>query len=444
MRADNSQLPIVALVGRPNVGKSTLFNRLAAERIAIVESFPGVTRDRLYAPANWTGHEFLLVDTGGITDKRDSLSQQVTSQALLAMREADVIVFLVDARAGLLPPDKEIGERLRRIGKPVLLVANKAEHQPAEVVDFYELGLGEAMTVSAEHGLGLGDVLDKVVASLPKPGAIQDHQGIAVAVVGRPNVGKSSLVNALLGADRVIISDEPGTTRDAIDTHLVQDGVDFTLIDTAGIRRAARVDEPVEYYGVLRAIRAMERSEVVLLLLSANDPATMQDQRIAGLILQAGKACAIVVNKWDLMTGKSTSQAEVKEQILDAMQFLQFAPVQFISVRTGLGISRIMPAVSELAAEYARRIPTARLNEVLNEAVLVHEPPTHKGRKLRLFYATQVRTKPPVIQIHVNHPELVHFSYQRYLENRLREAFGFQGTPLRLHFKARTGRRSDT
>lgn len=429
--------PLVAIVGRPNVGKSTLFNRLAKERIAIVESVPGVTRDRLYAPANWNGREFLLVDTGGITDSRDSLDKQVSDQALLAAAEADLVLFLVDARDGLLPMDKEIGGLLRRVGKPVLLVANKAESMPAPEAEFYPLGLGEPMPLSAEHGLRVGDLLDQIVALLPPAGTNPEPAGMAVAVVGRPNVGKSSLVNALLGDKRVITGDRPGTTRDAIDTKLSYEGNELTLIDTAGIRRSARVEERIEYYSVLRALKAIERCDVTLLVLEAGDPATIQDQHIAGIAHDAGKACLILVNKWDLVAKEEKDTRVFKDRIRTAMEFMDYAPIEFISARTGYGMKHVLPLVISAAAEHARRIPTSRLNEVLNEAVLMHEPPSYKGRKLRLYYASQVRAKPPLIAIQVNDPDLVHFSYRRYLENRFREAFGLSGTPLWLNFKPR-------
>jgi len=434
-------LPLVALVGRPNVGKSTFFNRLSKERIAIVESSPGVTRDRLHAKVNWSGRDFLLVDTGGITDSRESMAQQVTNQAMLAAAEADVILFLVDGRDGLLPMDQEIAGHLRRIGRPLILVVNKAEHLKGAEADFYRLGLGEALSISAEHGLGINDVLDRTVEAFPEAGNAEPEPGLCVAVVGRPNVGKSSLVNALLGVERVLTSEVPGTTRDAIDTRLNLDGATVTLIDTAGIRRAARFGEPVEYYSVLRAIRAVERSDLVLLILAADDLGTQQDQRIAGIIQQASKAVVIAVNKWDLRgVLPEGTQEEYFVKIREIFEFLDFAPIAFISARTGAGLDKLVPTILEVAAEYERRIPTARLNEVLNEAVLVHEPPTHKGRKLKLFYAAQVRTKPPVFLLHVNDPELVHFSYQRYLENRFREAFGLRGTPIILRFKKRSRR----
>lgn len=430
---------LVAIVGRPNVGKSTLFNRLAKERKAIVQGDPGVTRDRIYASADWAGREFLVVDTGGITEDRDDLARQVTNQALMAAAEADVILFVVDARQGILPMDHEIAGHLRRIGQPVLLLANKAEGGEEAAADFYPLGLGAAMPISAEHGLGIGDFLDRLAEVLPEKGRTVAPSGIAVAVVGRPNVGKSSLVNALLGAERVIIGDKPGTTRDAVDTHMIHEGREFVLIDTAGLRRAARIGEPVEYYGVLRAIKAVERCDVALLVLAADEPVSAQDQRIAGLIDQAGKACLIVVNKCDLPAFQDGEQKGMEERIRKAITFLDYAPILRVSAKTGRGLLRIIPGVAEAAAEHARRIPTARLNEVLNGAVLVHEPPSYKGRKLRLFYATQVKTKPPVILIQVNDPNLLHFSYQRFLEHRFREAFGLKGTPFLLRFKARRG-----
>ena len=430
-------LPLVAVVGRSNVGKSTLFNRLTSERLAIVENVPGVTRDRIYAQSSWNGRSFLVVDTGGITDSRDSMAKQITDQSLLAANEADVVVFLVNVRDGLVAMDQIAAEQLRRVKKPVILVANKAEQLHEAAADFYPLGLGQALPISAEHGLGIGDLLDLVVSSLPDQAEADTPVGLAIAVVGRPNVGKSTLVNTLLGKERMITSDQPGTTRDAIDSPLIYGEQPLTLIDTAGIRRAAKIDEPVEYYSVLRAIRAAERSDVVLLMLLASDPATIQDKRIAGIAHQAGRACLILINKWDTVTGEDRDQGEFTAKVRDELKFLDYAPVLFISARTGLGVNRILPVVMEIAAEHARKIPTARLNEVLNEAVLMHEPPSYKGRKLRLYYATQVHTKPPIIQLHVNDPGLVHFSYHRYLENQFRQAFGLKGTPLILRFKPR-------
>ncbi|MDI6871292.1 MAG: ribosome biogenesis GTPase Der [Bacillota bacterium] len=434
-------LPLVAIVGRPNVGKSALFNRLAARRTAIVEATPGVTRDRLYQRCEWGKHDFVLVDTGGIEPESDDpIVEQTRRQADLAMREADVILFVVDGRDGLLPADEEVAERLRRTRKPVLLVVNKAEGlRPEEAAaDFYALGLGQPLPVSALHGLGIGDLLDEVVRRFPRmaEGPV-DPAVTRVAVVGRPNVGKSSLVNAVLGEERVITSDIPGTTRDAIDTPFTRDGRHYVIIDTAGIRRRSSIKESVERYSVLRAIKAIERSDIVLVVLDATAGVTEQDRRIAGLGHEAGRGTILVVNKWDLVEKDERTMAAFTRRIRAELAFLDYAPLIFVSAVRGKRIPQLIDLVEYVAEQQSRRVQTSHLNEVLSDAVARQEPPSDKGRALKLFYGTQVGVRPPTFVLFVNDPALMHFTYRRYLENRLREAYGFEGTPLILKARAR-------
>ncbi|MFB5082854.1 ribosome biogenesis GTPase Der [Symbiobacterium thermophilum] len=435
--------PIVAIVGRPNVGKSTLFNRLTQSRHAIVEDQPGVTRDRLYADTEWNGRTLTLVDTGGIQlDKEgDTIEAHVTRQAELAIREADVIIFVVDVTDGVTAPDLEVADLLRRQRKPVIVAVNKVENlkREDEALEFWALGLEPLINVSAEHGLGTGDLLDAVVASLPDLPEPEPEEGgpVRVAVIGRPNVGKSSLVNAILGEERVIVSDVPGTTRDAIDV-LVERGEDkFLLIDTAGMRRKARVEEAVERYSVMRALRAVERAQVVLIVIDAQDGVTEQDQRIAGYAHENGKACIVVVNKWDLIEKDDRTMAKMTEEVRMRLAFMDYAMIHFVSAKTRARVHRLLPLIKEAAANHARRISTRELNDLVREAVALNPPPSDKGRRLKIFYATQPHVSPPGFVFFVNDSELVHFSYQRYLENQLRQTYAFEGTPINLYFRTR-------
>lgn len=431
--------PIVAIVGRPNVGKSTLFNQIIGERLAIVEGVPGITRDRLYRETTWLDKSFLLVDTGGITsNKSDPFNVKVYNQAKLAIEEADVIWFVVDAREGLHPLDQEIADILRKTKKPLILVGNKADtYDPALASDFYALGFGPPLLISAEHALNLGDLLDQTVAEFPSQQP-EAEDAIRVALIGRPNTGKSSLLNALLGEERVIVSPIPGTTRDAIDTPFQYGGVNYILVDTAGIRRKARVEEAVEYYSVLRAIRAVERADVAIVVLDATDFLAEQDKKVAGIAHEAGKAVVLVVNKWDLVEKDDRTAKAFLEKLRYELSFLDYAPVLFISAKTGQRVKKVLPEVFSVANEYAKRIPTRALNELLREALLRHQPPSHKGKQLKVYYATQVKVKPPTIQLWVNDPTLMHFSFRRFLENQIRENFGFTGSPLHFLVRSRT------
>lgn len=427
--------PIVAIVGRPNVGKSTLFNRIVGERIAIVEGIPGITRDRLYRETEWLGKPFLLIDTGGITSEKDPLMAEISNQAHTAITEADVILFMVDGKEGLHPLDREIADILRRTNKPVILVVNKADqYDPVLKSEFYALGFNEPVLISAEHALNIGDLLDQIVTEFPVL-TEEEEKGIRVALIGRPNSGKSSLLNALLGEERVIVSSLPGTTRDAIDTPFLFAGQKYILVDTAGIRRKARVEEAVEYYSVLRAIRAVERADVALVVLDAGEFLAEQDKKVAGIALEAGKAVVLVVNKWDLVMKDQHTTKEYMERIRQELSFLDYAPVLFISAKTGQRVRKVLPQVLAVANEYTKRVPTHALNEILREAIMMHQPPAHKGKQLKIYYATQINVKPPTIQLMVNDPSLLHFSFRRYLENRFREHFGFVGSPL--HFLVR-------
>jgi GTP-binding protein len=432
-------LPIVAIVGRPNVGKSTLFNRIVRERLAIVQDWPGVTRDRLMSKAEWLGREFYLIDTGGITAEEDPLIQQVRQQAQAAMEEADVIVFIVDGRFGIHPDDEEVARTLRRTKRPVILAVNKVEdHQSGADAEFYKLGFGEPVLISAEHAMNIGDLLDKIILNFPEEEEFDEGDAIRVAVAGRPNAGKSSLVNALLGEERVIVSSIPGTTRDAIDTLLKHDEKEYLLIDTAGIRRKSRIEDPVEYYSVLRAMRAIERADVALVVLDATDFLTEQDRRVAGLVQEANKACILIVNKWDIVEKDTKTAKAMEEQIRKDLSSLDYAPILFLSAKTHWHMNRLLPMVDAVANEFAHRVPTRILNELLADAIAMHHPPARKGRELKIHYITQVQIKPPTFALWVNDPSLMHFSYQRYLENRMRESFGFGGTPIRWVLKRRT------
>ena len=428
--------PIVAIVGRPNVGKSTLFNRIAEKRVSIVDDTPGVTRDRIYADAEWTGHEFALVDTGGIDfNETDELLPAMRNQAKLAMEEADVILFVVDGKVGITDVDQIIVSMLRTTKKPVVLAVNKVDNLKGvtDSYEFYGLGLGEPFAVSAVNALNLGDLLDAIVEALPEEVPIEDEPDtIRVAVVGRPNVGKSSLVNALLGQERVVVSNIPGTTRDAVDTYFKQDGVTFIFVDTAGMRRRGRIDAALERYSVIRSLRAIDRADVVLMLIDAVDGVTEQDKKIAGYVHESGRASVLVVNKWDLLPKDGKTSLRYTETLRQELGFMQYAPVVFLSALTKQRVTRIPEVVKFVAEQHAMRVSTSLLNQVVRDAVGINPPPSDRGRKLKIFYATQASVRPPTIVIFVNDQELMHFSYLRFLENKLREAFGFEGTPLKL------------
>ncbi len=430
--------PVIAIVGRPNVGKSTLFNRIIKQKLAIVEDTPGVTRDRLYAKGGWLNREFLLIDTGGLTDERDPIQAQIRKQVELALEEADAIIMVADGREPLTTSDYQVAELLRKTKKPVILAVNKIESHPATAdPEIYSLGLGEPILISADHGLNVGDLLEAALADIAIEPENEEDDLIRVTFIGRPNVGKSSLVNALLGEERVIVSDQPGTTRDAIDTPLHLHGINYLLVDTAGIRRKAKVEEPVEYYSVLRAIRAVERSDVVIMVLDASEVITEQDLRIAGIIKDAGKACIILINKWDLIEKDNATAGQFEEQIRRELGFLDFAPFLFVSAKTGQRLGKILQLVNSVMESYTFRISSNRLNQVIGEITALHQPPSVKGRMFKIYYTKQIKVKPPTFQFSVNDPDGMHFSYQRYLENKLREYFGFVGAPIRFQMKAK-------
>lgn len=452
-----AQKPLIALVGRPNVGKSTLFNRLVGERMAVTDEIPGTTRDRLVAEFDWRGKLFQVVDTGGIEvyqpkGARDDsplaegsadFVPQIKAQALLAVQDADLVIMLVDSDTGITAADEEIAEILRRTKKPVLVAANKADHvkHTDNAVEFYALGLGEVYAVSAIHGLGVGDLLDAVYEALEAdqiPEQAEDDH-LKIAIIGRPNVGKSSLLNRLLGEERVIVSPIAGTTRDAIDTDITYFGERVTLIDTAGIRKRGKIEPGVEKYSVVRANKAMERADVVLLVLDAQDGITEQDQHIAGYVVDAGKSMVIVVNKWDAVEKSTQSQREFEKQITSKFDFLPDPPVIFISALTGQRIHEVMEVAKRVYEGRHFRIPTGELNRLMRDAYHKHTPPVRGTRRLKLLYASQVAVAPPIILIHVNDPRLVHFTYKRFLENQIREVYPFAGTPLRLSFRSRDG-----
>ncbi len=433
---------IVAIVGRPNVGKSTLFNRLTAARTAIEEKVPGVTRDRLYGTSEWRGISFIVIDTGGITfERHDPIIRQVRHQAELAVEEAQVILFLLDGREGPVPLDQEIANLLRRSGKPVILVVNKIDHVEAAagVTAFYSLGMGDPMPISASHGRGTGDLLDRICQLLPaeEKGSAAEQDAVRVALVGRPNVGKSQLLNTILGRERVIVSATPGTTRDAVDTSVNFDGASYLLIDTAGVRRKSKVKEAVEYYSVLRALKAVERADLALLLLDGESGIAEQEKKLAGFVEQAGRGLIFAVNKWDLVKGKQEARREWLAEISRGFAFTPYAPVIFISALTGSRVQELFPLFDRLRQELYKRVPTSLLNELLLDALAVNPPPTYKGKRLKIYYATQAAVRPPTFIFFVNNPQFMHFSYRRYLENRLREAFDFSGVPLRLKIRAR-------
>lgn len=463
--------PLVAIVGRPNVGKSTFFNRMIGERIAIVEDLPGTTRDRLYGDTDWNGREFTLIDTGGLEFGSDipvgqvglsgqsgDLMDHVGAQAQLAIEEADVIVFMVDARAGITSADQEVAEMLRRANKPVVLAANKADNasRRMDAIEFYSLGLGEPIVISSIQGTGTGDLLDRIVEEFPpaqEEEEVEEENTVRIAIVGRPNVGKSSLLNAILGEQRAIVSDVPGTTRDSIDTTIDFQDHKLVLVDTAGIRRRGRVGVGIEKYSVLRSTRAIERCDVALLLVDASEGLAAQDTHIAGVVHDQAKGVIVVVNKWDLAQQQRrderdeiyahpkdeiASAEEYRELLAEGLKFIPYAPVVFASAKTGYHVKSILETALKIAQMRYLRVPTARLNEVVQAAIRRHDPTVIRNKPLKIYYATQVRVNPPTFVFFVNNTQGVHFSYERYLENRLREAFSFRGTAIRLQFRPRS------
>ena len=429
---------VLAIVGRPNVGKSTLFNKLAGERVSIVEDIPGITRDRIYFDTEWNGRPITVIDTGGIEPKTDDIIlSKMKMQAELAIETADVIAFVCDVRAGLTAADRDIAVMLIKSGKPVVLCVNKIDSigsLPMEYYEFYELGFdGDPIALSSLHGTGTGDLLDRVLELAPSDGEEEEEDdSIKVAVIGKPNAGKSSIINKILGEDRVIVSDIPGTTRDAIDTKVENEYGKYTFIDTAGIRRQKKVIDRVEKYSVLRSHSAVERADVCLIMIDATAGITEQDEKIAGLSHEAGKAAIIVVNKWDLVEKDNSSVKKFTDNIREALAYMPYAPIIFVSAKTGQRVDKLFERINYVNEQACMRISTGMLNDVLNDAVSRVQPPTDKGKRLKIYYMTQVSTKPPTVVIFVNDAELFHFSYQRYIENKLREVFGFSGTPIRI------------
>ena len=428
-------------MGRPNVGKSTLFNKIVGKRIAIVEDTPGVTRDRIYADAEWLNYKFTLIDTGGIEpESEDIIAKQMRRQAELAIETANVIIFIVDGRAGITAADEEVADMLRRCKKPIVLVVNKVDHPKFEesIYDFYSLGIGTPISISAEQGLGIGDMLDEVVAGFSTMDEDEEEHSIGIAVVGRPNVGKSSLVNALLGEERTIVSNVPGTTRDAIDSPFTYGGKDYTLIDTAGIRRKRSIeDETVERYSVIRSLAAIRRCDIALIVVDAERGLSEQDVRIAGYVHEEGKASVLVVNKWDAIEKDTYTVEKFKKEMLADLAFMSYVPMLFISAKTGQRVQKVMEMASFAYEQNSIRITTGKLNDIVNEAITMNDPPVNNGRRLRVYYSTQVSTCPPTFVIFVNEPDLMHFSYRRYLENYIRKSFSITATPIRLIIRKR-------
>lgn len=425
----------VAIVGRPNVGKSTIFNRLVGERVSIVEDVPGVTRDRIYAEVEWLSTSFNLIDTGGIEISDEPMLQKIKNQAEIAIDEADVIIFIVNGRDGITAQDEEVAKILYKSNKPTVLAVNKVDNVEMRelLYEFYALGFGEPFPISGTHGLGLGDLLDEVVHHFPEIEEIEkDEDTIYFSLIGRPNVGKSSLVNAILNEERVIVSDMEGTTRDAIDTFIHKDDQDFVIIDTAGIRKKGKVYESTEKYSVLRALRAIERSDVVLVVLDADTGIREQDKTIAGYAHDAGKAIVIVVNKWDTVETSETAMKEFELTVREQFPFLDYAPIIFLSAKTKKRLQRLTPIVKLVSESHSKRVPTNVLNDIIMDAMAMNPTPTVKGNRLKVLYVTQVSVKPPTFVLFVNDPEIVHFSFKRFIENRIREAFGFTGTPIHI------------
>ena len=427
--------PVVAIVGRPNVGKSTIFNRLAGERISIVEDTPGVTRDRIYARTEWLGHPFNLIDTGGIDIGDEPFLTQITEQAEIAIEEADVIIFVVSVKEGVTDADEKVARILYRTDKPVVLAVNKVDNPElrADIYDFYSLGFGEPIPVAGTHGIGTGDLLDKIIKEFPKDATNEEDDSIKFSFIGRPNVGKSSLVNAILGENRVIVSNIEGTTRDAIDTRFeTEDGTKYTMIDTAGIRKKGKVYENTEKYSVLRAMRAIDRSDVVCVVLNAEEGIREQDKHVAGYAHEAGRAIVIVVNKWDTLKKDNKTMSDFENLIRQEFQYLSYAPIVFVSAKTKQRLDKLPELIKRVNDNHEQRISSAVQNDVVMDAIAHNPTPTDNGKRLRIYYATQVAIKPPTFVIFVNDPELMHFSYERFLENQIREAFDFEGTPIHI------------
>ena len=429
--------PVVAIIGRPNVGKSTFFNYIVGSRISIVEDTPGVTRDRIYGESNWRGRNFTLIDTGGIEpEKNDVILTQMRLQANIAIDIADVIIFVTDVRQGVTAADEEIALMLKKSKKTIILVCNKADSFQkfqSDIYEFYNLGIGDPMPVSASNAQGIGDVLDKVYDNLPKEADNdEDSERIKVAVIGKPNVGKSSLINKILGENRNIVSNIAGTTRDAIDSYFENEHGKYTFIDTAGIRRKSKVTEKIEKYSVLRSLFAIERADVCLMLIDANEGVTEQDAKIAGEAHEAGKGIIIVVNNWDEYEKDTGTLEKYRKSIYEKLSYLSYAPVMFISAKTGQRVDKLFGMINEVAKQNAKRVTTSQLNQVINEAIAIVQPPSDKGKKLKIFYGTQASTKPPTFVIFVNSKDLFHFSYERYLVNQIRKEFGLEGTPIRI------------
>ncbi len=433
--------PVVAIVGRPNVGKSTIFNRIVGERVSIVEDIPGVTRDRLYSGADWLTHEFNIIDTGGIEIGDEPFLEQIRQQAEIAIQEADVIIFLTNGREGVTAADEQVAKILYKTKKPVVLAINKIDNPDMRemIYDFYSLGFGEPFPISGSHGLGLGDLLDEVAKNFPTEEEEEYPENvIKFSLIGRPNVGKSSLVNSFLGADRVIVSEIAGTTRDAIDSQYEFEDQPYVIIDTAGMRKKGKVYETTEKYSVLRALRAIERSDVVLVVLNAEEGIQEQDKKIAGYAHEAGKAIIIVVNKWDTIEKDDKTMNTMTKTIREHFLFLDYAPIIFVSATTKQRVHAILPIINRVSENHAMRVTSSVLNEVIEDAVARNPAPTDKGRRLRIYYVTQVAIKPPTFVVFVNEPDIMHFSYERFLENRIRDSFDFEGTPIRLITRART------
>ncbi|MBQ6551307.1 MAG: ribosome biogenesis GTPase Der [Lachnospiraceae bacterium] len=434
--------PVVAIVGRPNVGKSTLFNAISGETKAIVENTPGVTRDRIYATGTWLNYTFTLVDTGGIEpDSKDVILSQMRDQAEIAIETADVIVFLVDVRQGLQDADTQVADMLRKSQKPVVLVVNKVDslkNQMPDVYEFYNLGIGDPIPVSAVSKTGFGDMLDKIVSFFPKESPEnEEDETPKIAIIGKPNVGKSSLVNKIAGENRVIVSEIAGTTRDAVDTMVRYDGRDYMLIDTAGLRRKNKIKEEIERFSIIRAVAAVERADIVLMMIDAAEGVTEQDAHVAGIAHERGKGVIIVVNKWDAVEKDDKTIYRFTETVREKLSYMSYAEIVFISALTGQRIPRLFELIDMVLANQSQRVSTGVLNEIITEAVVMQQPPSDKGRRLKIFYVTQVSVKPPTFVVFVNDRELMHFSYTRYLENKIREAFGFRGTPLRFLIRER-------